>query len=132
MNKTALFTTLAAALAVSTGAFAGQNSNNVVVAASGYGYGGVHDARFSADGKQAVSCYLGTYVSVYYASSTINYVSCSAIDASGVTAYCYVNNPPATWVTQVAGINESSWVYFYNDTSHHCLGISTSQASNNL
>jgi len=132
MNKTALFTTLAAALAVSTGAFAGQNANNTVYANSGYGYGGVHDARFSGDVNQAVSCYLGTYVSVYYASATTNYISCSATHSSGVNAYCYVNNPPATWVTQVAGINESSWVYFYNDSSHHCLGISTTQGSGNL
>jgi len=132
MNKIALVSTLTAALAISTGAFAGQNLNNTVYANAGYGYGGVHDARASADAKQAVSCYLGTYVSVYYASATTNYVSCSATDASGVTAYCYVNNPPETWVTQVAGINESSWVYFYNDTSHHCLGISTSQGSGNL
>jgi hypothetical protein len=132
MNKAVLFSTLAAALAVSAGAFAGQNVNNTAVASSGYGYGGVHDARVSADTKQAVSCYLGTYVSAYYDSSTINYISCSATNSSGVVAYCYVNNPPATWVTQVAGINESSWLYFYNDTSHHCLGISTSQGSANL
>jgi hypothetical protein len=132
VNRTAFFSTLAVALAVSTGAFAGQNANNTVTATSGYGYGGVHDARASADANQAVSGNLGTYVSVYNASATTNSVSCSATDASGVTAYCYVNNPPETWVTQVAGINESSWVYFYNDTSHHCLGISTSQGSSNL
>lgn len=132
MKKTAFFTTLAAALAVSTGAFAGQNANNTAVVSSSSGYGGVHDARVSSDTKQAVSCYLGTYVSVYNASSTINYISCSATNSTGVTAYCYVNNPPATWVTQVAGINESSWLYFYNDSSHHCLGISTTQGSSNL
>ena len=36
------------------------------------------------------------------------------------------------WLALVSSLNEASWIYFYGDASHHCLGINSQQGSNYL
>jgi hypothetical protein len=123
MKKLPIIAALAAGLLLQSGAFAGVNSAQTTVAGSSYGYGAFHDARFNSGSTEAVSCYIGAYVTTYTSTVTSNYISCSATNTAGQNYYCYVYNPPATWVTMVSGMNESSWIYFYGDSAHHCLGI---------
>lgn len=132
MKKLITVAAVTAGLLFQAAAFAGANSNNTVSVGSISGSGGFRDARSNSGSTESISCYLGTYVSVIGNTSSINYISCSATSASGANYYCYAYSPPETWVQMVAALNESSWLYFYGDSSHRCQGISSSQGSANL
>ena len=132
MNKFFTVAALTAGLLVQSTVFAGANNNYSVSVSSISGSGSFRDARSNSGSTESVSCYLGTYVSTIGNTVTNNYISCSAVAANGTSYYCYASNPPTTWVNLVAALNESSWLYFYGDTAHHCQGISSSQGSANL
>jgi hypothetical protein len=124
----------AIALLLQTQAFAGVYTGQTVVVSGNVAYGSVLAARDSADSKGSISCYLGSYVTNADITNTTanNYLSCGATDATGHSYSCYTNNPPATWITMMASINEVSWIYFYGDAAGHCQGLNVSQGSQYL
>jgi hypothetical protein len=132
MNKFKIVAALATGLVLQSAAFAGANTTTQTTVGSIYGYGAFHDARNNSGSTERLSCYLGAYVSTYTSSTTSNYVQCSATAANGASYYCYTYNPSSAWISLVTSMNESSWVYFYGDSSHHCLGINLEQGSNYL
>lgn len=133
MNKLALAFSLAAGLALQPVAQAGTNSNSsvyVYTSSSGNSaQGSFRDARSNAGTTENIGCYRYVSVSVSSGAVTTNYISCSATNASGVSYYCYIYNPPAAWSEMVVGMNEASNVYFYGDAAHRCLTISVSNSS---
>jgi hypothetical protein len=132
MKSLAIVAAVAGGLLLQSAAFAGYNANVPVVVGSTYAYGGLHDARNSADTKQYIGCYVGAYVSSYTQTYTTNYVTCTASDSKGNYYYCYSNNAPYTWVQLAAGLNQASYIYFYGDAQHHCLSIDPQNASSYL
>ncbi len=132
MKKLTTVAALTVGLLAQSVVFAGSNANNTVSVGSISGSGGFRDARSNSGSTESISCYLGTYVTTIGNTTTSNYISCSAVAASGASYYCYAYSPPETWVQMVAALNESSWLYFYGDSSHRCQGISSSQGSANL
>jgi len=132
MNKLFTVAALTAGLLIQSTVFAGANSNNTVSVGTANASGAFHDARNNSGSTERISCYLGAYVSTIGNTVTNNYISCSATAANGASYYCYVYSPPETWVQLVAALNESSWIYFYGDSAHHCQGLNSSQDSSNL
>jgi hypothetical protein len=132
MKKLAIVAAVAGGLLIQSAAFAGLNANNITTVGSYYAYGALHDARTSSNSKEYIGCYVGAYVSSYTQSYTTNYITCSATDSKGNFYYCYSNNAPYTWVQLAAGLNESSYIYFYGDSAHHCMSIDPQNYSFNL
>lgn len=124
----------AVGLFIQAQAFAGAYYGSTVSVGSIYASGSVLAARDSADSTAYISCYIGAYVTNADITNTTtnNYLSCSASDSAGHTYGCYTYNPPATWVTMMASINEVSWIYFYGDSAGHCQGLNVSQGSQYL
>jgi len=134
LKITAAVAAAAAGLLFQSPSFAGSYSGQSVYVGSGFAYGAVLATRDSGDSNAAIGCYIGAYVTNADVTntSTITYLSCSATNATGASYYCYVNNPPATWVTMMSSINEISWIYFYGDSAGHCQGLNVSQGSSYL
>jgi hypothetical protein len=132
MNKLFTVAALTAGLLIQSTVFAGTNTANNVSVGTNYGTGALRDARNNSGSTERLSCYLGAYVTTIGNTVTSNYISCSATAANGASYYCYVYSPPETWVQLVAALNETSWIYFYGDSSHRCQGINSSQDSANL
>jgi hypothetical protein len=125
---------VASGLLSQTPSFAGSYYGTSVYVGSNLGYGAVLATRDSADSNASIGCYIGAYVTNADVTntSTITYLSCGATDSTGKYYGCYVNNPPASWVTMMASINEVSWIYFYGDSAGHCQGLNISQGSSYL
>ncbi|MET0497013.1 MAG: hypothetical protein ABW106_01945 [Steroidobacteraceae bacterium] len=132
MNKLSIVAALTAGLLLQSSVFAGANTNTSTTVGSNFGYGALKDARNNSGSTENVSCYLGAYVSTYTSSTTSNYIQCSATAANGASYYCYTYNPSPAWLALVSSLNESSWIYFYGDASHHCMGINSQQGSSYL
>jgi hypothetical protein len=132
MNKLRIATTLTAGLLVQSAVFAGANTASNTYVGTNYAYGALKDARNNSGSTERLSCYLGAYVSAYTSTTTSNYIQCSATAANGTSYYCYAYNPSSAWISLVTSLNESSWIYFYGDSAHHCLGINSEQGSNYL
>ena len=111
--------------------FAGAYYGSSVYVGSNSGSGAVLATRDSADSNASIGCYIGAYVTNADVTNTsaITYLSCGATDSTGKYYGCYVNNPPATWVTMMASINEISSIYFYGDSAGHCQGLNIWQGS---
>jgi len=132
MNKFFSVAALTAGLLIQSTVFAGANANNTVSVSTNIGYGAFRDARNNSGSIERISCYLGAYVTTVGNTVSNNYIQCSATAANGASYYCYAYSPPETWVQLVAALNETSWIYFYGDSAHHCQGINSSQDSSNL
>lgn len=132
MNKLRIAAALTAGLLLQSTVFAGTNSQSNTTIGTNLAYGALKDARNNAGSTETISCYLGAYVSAAGVTATSNYIQCTAIAANGASYYCYAYNPSPAWLSLVAALNESSWIYFYGDSAHHCIGINSSQGSNYL
>ena len=123
MNKLTLLSLLSAALLLQSQAFAGAQQPAAVSVGSTYADGALQRARFNSGTTEAIGCLAAP------STGSQNYISCSATDASGQSYYCYSNTAPQSWVDSIAGLNAASFLYFYGDTTHHCLGIYSYQFS---
>ncbi|HEX4375664.1 MAG TPA: hypothetical protein VHZ99_00770 [Steroidobacteraceae bacterium] len=134
MNKFKIAAAATVGLLLQAHAFAGVYTGSSVTVSGSTASGSVYATRFSSDTRAGIGCYLGAYVTnadITNTSANV-YLSCSATNSAGTTYSCYVNNPPAVWVTMAASINEVSWIYFYGDAQGHCQGLNVEQNSNNL
>jgi hypothetical protein len=132
MNKLLTVAALTAGMLIQSTVFAGANTNTTTYVGTNLAYGAFRDARSNYGTTESINCYLGAYVSTAGSSVTNNYIQCQATSPSGASYYCYAYNPSPAWLALVSSLNESSWIYFYGDSAHHCLGINSSQGSNYL
>jgi hypothetical protein len=132
MNKLRIVAALTAGLLIQSTVFAGANTNTTTYVGTNVGYGALRDARSNSGSTESINCYLGAYVTAAGSAVTSNYIQCSATAPNGAFYYCYAYNPSPAWLALVASLNESSWIYFYGDDAHHCMGINSSQGSNYL
>jgi hypothetical protein len=116
MKRLVCVAALSAGLLLQSQAFAGVSNNGPVNVGPTYGDGSLRTARYSADSVQ----YIGCTISPYQGS---NYVYCQATNAAGQNYYCINSSAPDVWATTLASLNSASFLYFYGDTSHHCLGV---------
>jgi hypothetical protein len=123
MKSFAIIAAATGGLLLQSAAFAGYDFQSVTTVGSTYAYGALKDARTSSNKNEYIGCYV-----VNDLSSNTNYIGCSAADAKGNTYYCYANNAPQL----EAGLNDASYLYFYGDSSHHCLSIETLNYSYNM
>jgi hypothetical protein len=132
MKKIAIVTSLAAALALQSAAFAGPHYNSFVSISKGStsssAYGALQSARYySTDSSQYIGC-----TSAADLVSSI-YISCSAVDSHGNYLYCYSNNADGQARQAVASVNSTSSVYFLmNNSTGKCTYISIGNYSSNL
>jgi hypothetical protein len=127
-------TAAAIGLLLQAQAFAGIYTGSSVTVSGYTASGSVYQTRFSSNSTEGIGCYIGAYVAnadITNTSANV-YLSCSATNSSGTTYSCYVNNPPAVWITMMSSINQVSWIYFYGDSQGHCQGLNVEQNSNNL
>ena len=132
MKSLRILAAATAGLLIQSTVFAGANNVNSTTIGTNLAYGALKDARNNSGSTERISCYLGAYVTTIGNTTTNNYISCFATAANGTSYYCYAYNPSPAWITLVAALNESSWLYFYGDADHHCQGINSSQESANL
>jgi hypothetical protein len=123
MRLTKLLIVLAVSL-FSGFAAAGMKTNYATSVSAGYVFGSLSSARYSSNTLEYISCDL-------YSSG---YISCSARDASGNTAWCYTDtttNP--TFGPMILGMNSASAVAFWFDPSTHaCTSFFVRSGSNLL
>lgn len=107
-------------------AAAGTKTNTAVYIATSWGFaeGGLSSARYSSNGLEYISC--DSYSS--------GYLTCSARDASGVSAYCSTSTTSSpAFAGAIAGMNSASFVAFWWDTtSGACTNILLRNGSNYL
>jgi len=131
MKKLAIVTTVAA-LTLQSAAFAGPHFNAFVSVSKGStsssAYGALSSARYySSDSQQYIGC-----TSAADLVSSI-YISCAARDAQGNYLYCYSNTADGQARQAVAGVNNTSSVYFQvNNSTGKCTYISIGNFSYNL
>lgn len=124
MNKLAMAISLAAGLALQSTANAGLNTAGNVVVSSGVAYGAVTDTRYSGNTREYIGCaHSATKAAASNSTLNLNYISCSATDATGRSYYCSSYNPPQQWIDSVSGVNTNTWVYFWADANGNCLGL---------
>jgi hypothetical protein len=132
MKKLTIVASAAAAMALASAAFAGPHYNAFVSIAKGTSsssaYGGLNSARYySSDSRQYIGC-----TSAADLVSSI-YISCSAVDASGNSLYCYSTTADGQARQAVSSVNSTSSVYFQvNNSTGKCTYISISNLSYNL
>lgn len=130
MNKLAIAISLAAGLALQSTANAGLNYAGNVVVSSGVAYGAVTDTRYSGNTREYIGCAHSTQKTAASSSTlSLNYISCSAVDANGKSYFCSSYNPPQQWVDTVSGVNANTWVYFWADANGNCMGLYMVRAS---
>jgi hypothetical protein len=134
MFKVKIATAAAIGLLLQAQAFAGIYTGSSVTVSGNTASGSVYQTRYSGNSTEGIGCYIGAYVAnadITNTSANV-YLSCSATNSSGTSYSCYVNNPPAAWITMMSSINQVSWIYFYGDSQGHCQGLNVEQNSNNL
>jgi hypothetical protein len=110
--KTLIICASVAIMAAQGAAFAGAHYINpvYVASASGYATGSVVSGASGA-GLQYITC--GSSSSP----TGTPEVTCTAYSSSGQFLFCYAVNPPSVMRDTVAGINTTSNITFYSNTS---------------
>ena len=123
MRLTKLLIVLAATV-FSGLAAAGMKTNYATYVSAGYVFGSLSSARYSSNTLEYISCDL-------YSSG---YISCSARDASGNSAWCSTDtttNP--TFAAMILGMNSASALAFWFDpATHACTNLFVRSGSNLL
>jgi hypothetical protein len=96
--------------------------STTVDTASRTAYGDAATARSAPNPSSYIGC------SIQGFSSGSGQVICQATDATGVSAYCYSNNP--TLIQAAASGGSNSYYYFQWDTSSQCTYLYVTNASN--
>jgi hypothetical protein len=123
MRFTKLLIVLAASL-FSGLAGAGMKTNYATQVSPGYVFASLSSARYSSNTLEYLSCDL-------YSSG---YISCSARDASGNSAWCYTDTTAQpTFAAMILAMNSASAVAFWFDTTTHaCTSLFVRGGSNLL
>lgn len=105
-------------------AAAGMKTNYATYVSAGYVFASLSSARYSSNTLEYLSCDL----------YSTGYISCSARDAGGNSAWCYTDttaNP--TFAQMILGMNSASAVAFWFDASTHvCSSLFVRSGSNLL
>lgn len=129
MKQFVVALTLATAL-VASSAHAGKDVVDTVVVVANGASGSIYDARTFGAAKEYITCQIRNASTLDPLVQNFNYASigCNARDAAGNVYGCNAKGSQAMRDI-VAGLNSTSWVYFWGDTSGNCLGIMTHHGS---
>jgi hypothetical protein len=128
MKKLATVVSLAAALVVST-AHAGTTFDDRVTVVARGASGSFVDAAYAASPSEYINCSLNAGRGSPNSTSSYMWIACAAKDGAGKVYSCSLNNPSQALVDIVAGLNETSWIYFWGDANNTCLGLLTHRGS---
>jgi len=113
MNSLSNLAALTAGLLIQSTVFAGTNNANVTTIGTNLAYGALKDARNNA-GTENISCYLGAWCDHYRQHHHEQlYFVVAPRQPAAASYYCYVYSPSPAWIALVAGLNETSYLYFY-------------------
>lgn len=130
MKRFAIAMSLAATLLASS-AHAGKDVIDTVVVVPGGASGSITDARIYGGAKEFIDCRLMNATSggdPLVPNFNAVGISCGARDSAGNEYGCNAIGSQAMRDI-VAGLNSTSWVYFWGDGSGNCLGIMTHHGS---
>lgn len=91
--------------------------------------GSFYDTRYSANNSEFLVCTVSASLAAANATTSANWVACSAMNAAGATYGCTLVNPPQSVIDALAGLRDFSGLQFWGNPTGQCLGVNVDNGS---